>query len=1203
MAIIGRRQRVIRGVVLLGLAGWVLACGVDDGGTTEPPPPPPNRAPVTVGTIPPPTVTAGETVTFGVASYFNDPDGDALTYTVATSNAGIVSPTISGSTLTIAGVSAGTATVTVTARDPGGLTATQGTSVTVERANRAPLAVGTIPPSTVVVGETVTVTVSEYFSDPDGDALTYAAGSSDAAVASVSVSGSRVTVTGVAVGSATVTVTATDPGGLTAAQTFTVSVGTGNRAPNPVDTIPAQTVTIGDSVTVDASAYFSDPDGDALTYAAGSSDAAVASVSVSGSRVTVTGVAVGSATVTVTATDPGGLTAAQTFTVSVGTGNRAPNPVDTIPAQTVTIGDSVTVDASAYFSDPDGDALTYAAGSSDAAVASVSVSGSRVTVTGVAVGSATVTVTATDPGGLTAAQTFTVSVGTGNRAPNPVDTIPAQTVTIGDSVTVDASAYFSDPDGDALTYAAGSSDAAVASVSVSGSRVTVTGVAVGSATVTVTATDPGGLTAAQTFTVSVGTGNRAPNPVDTIPAQTVTIGDSVTVDASAYFSDPDGDALTYAAGSSDAAVASVSVSGSRVTVTGVAVGSATVTVTATDPGGLTAAQTFTVSVGTGNRAPNPVGTIPAHTINVGDSAAVDASAYFSDPDGDKLTYTAESSDAGVASVSVSGSSVTVTGVAAGSAAVTITATDPGNLVASQTFNASVGTNQDRAVLVTLYNATDGPNWRYSTNWLTDAPLDDWYGVDTDSSGRVIGLDLSGGYDFFFFGGVVQQGLKGPIPPEVGDLDKLQILDLAHNSLTGPIPTELTKLRALTHLYLNSNQLTGSIPAGLGELSNLKSLNLGGAPLEGLNRLTGSIPTALGRLKNLTYLNLSWNLLTGPIPTELASLQKLTYLILSGNLLTGPIPTELASLQKLTYLFLSTNGLTGSIPAALGNLDNLTRLSLAHNELSGQIPSELASLDNLTSLSLGFNKLDGPIPAELDGLRNLTFLSLWVNRLTGPIPARLGNLSNLKVLRLSSNPLTGTIPSELGNLAGLHTLELAGNNLTGPIPLELTELDSLETLHLGSNDLTGPLPPELGRLTQLTTLVLNDNRFSGELPVSLAGLALELFHYYNTSLCVPANDSFRTWLNSIRNHAGTGVDCVAPGILPPRTNRVRLTLAYRLPLEATNVTAASNLVGSGRNAARWTLSRQHGCYLRDPQHPGYRHLHGAGARRGRSTSLA
>jgi hypothetical protein len=35
-------------------------------------------------------------------------------------------------------------------------------------------------------------------------------------------------------------------------------------------------------------------------------------------------------------------------------------------------------------------------------------------------------------------------------------------------------------------------------------------------------------------------------------------------------------------------------------------------------------------------------------------------------------------------------------------------------------------NSDRDALVALFNATDGPNWKDNTNWLTDAPLGDWY---------------------------------------------------------------------------------------------------------------------------------------------------------------------------------------------------------------------------------------------------------------------------------------------------------------------------------------------------------------------------------------------------------------------------------------------------------------------------------------------
>ena len=50
---------------------------------------------------------------------------------------------------------------------------------------------------------------------------------------------------------------------------------------------------------------------------------------------------------------------------------------------------------------------------------------------------------------------------------------------------------------------------------------------------------------------------------------------------------------------------------------------------------------------------------------------------------------------------------------------------------------------DRDVLVALYNATDGPNWKQKTNWDTDAPLSDWYGVTANDQGRVVKLSLGG----------------------------------------------------------------------------------------------------------------------------------------------------------------------------------------------------------------------------------------------------------------------------------------------------------------------------------------------------------------------------------------------------------------------------------------------------------------------------
>ena len=86
-----------------------------------------------------------------------------------------------------------------------------------------------------------------------------------------------------------------------------------------------------------------------------------------------------------------------------------------------------------------------------------------------------------------------------------------------------------------------------------------------------------------------------PETVETMPAQAMVADQSVSLDLSRYFSDPDGDALAYAAIVSNVTVAAASVSGSILTLAGVAPGAAVVTVLASDPDGLSVTQSTQVT--------------------------------------------------------------------------------------------------------------------------------------------------------------------------------------------------------------------------------------------------------------------------------------------------------------------------------------------------------------------------------------------------------------------------------------------------------------------------------------------------------------------------------------------------------------------------------------------------------------------------------
>ena len=400
---------------------------------------------------------------------------------------------------------------------------------------------------------------------------------------------------------------------------------------------------------------------------------------------------------------------------------------------------------------------------------------------------------------------------------------------------------------------------------------------------------------------------------------------------------------------------------------------------------------------------------------------------------------------------------------------------------------------DRAALVALYNATNGDEWEHNAKWQTDAPLDEWHGVDTDAGGRVVRLDLH------------SNGLSGRIPVEIGSLSALTFLGLAANKLTGPLPLQLTELVNLDSLNLRDNELTGPVPAELARLSGLRLLRLG------------------------------YNLFEGRLPVELAGLSNLQVLDIKRNQLEGPIPPELGNLSKLEVIDLAGSGFSGPIPPELGNLGNLRVIILSHNRLDGPVPQSLGEADRLLTLMVNGNDLTGPMPTTMLGLANLTVLH-WEGRGDLCVPGTERFLTWLAPIEYSSGPVCGAEDVLVLNALYEATSEQSWTSSRGwsdpGLPIDrhgvITDTTGrVVSINLSGNGLVGVLPDALGRLDSLRVLRLSDNALVGALPPTLVNVSLRELSYDRTALCVPSDDDadgFSSWLRTLEVHEGSGAIC-------------------------------------------------------------------------------
>ncbi|KAK4482743.1 hypothetical protein RD792_009910 [Penstemon davidsonii] len=370
-----------------------------------------------------------------------------------------------------------------------------------------------------------------------------------------------------------------------------------------------------------------------------------------------------------------------------------------------------------------------------------------------------------------------------------------------------------------------------------------------------------------------------------------------------------------------------------------------------------------------------------------------------------------------------------------------------------------------------------------------------------SNGRVTQIQVQG------------LGLKGPLPQNFNQLDKLQNLGFQRNQFNGHLPS-FSGLSNLQFAYLDFNNFD-TIPSDFFHgLSSVRVLALDKNPFNQSSgwtipseladssqlvnfscsdcNIVGPIPDFFGKFSSLSSLRLSYNKLNGKLPSTFrdSMLQVLWLNDQDGGGMSGPIDV-IGTMVGLAQVRLHGNQFTGSIPDNIGDLTSLKEFNVNGNHLVGLIPQGLANLD-LNLLDLNNNMFMGPIPnfkasnvsynmnsfcqskpgdqcapevsALLDFLHDLYYPQRLDSSWTGNDPCQgpwwgitCDSRGHVSIVNLQRLGLNGTLSPSLVNLPGLREIHLEGNSLHGTLPTNLTELRFLRTINLSGNDFEPPLP--------------------------------------------------------------------------------------------------------------------------------------------------
>lgn len=262
---------------------------------------------------------------------------------------------------------------------------------------------------------------------------------------------------------------------------------------------------------------------------------------------------------------------------------------------------------------------------------------------------------------------------------------------------------------------------------------------------------------------------------------------------------------------------------------------------------------------------------------------------------------------------------------------------------------------ERDILIAFYKATNGDNWTNNTNWCSDRPLREWYGVNTDEEGYVIDI----------------------------------VLD--DNNLTGT--ARLSGLFRLINLYLSGNHFTA---VDFGSLPQLYDLRLE----RNEDIVTMDFPRSIGKELSL-YINSNPKL----TQVKVDGLSEITQLYLFENASLSSV-TGISNLASLELLYIQECPALTSMQVR--GLDKLRQLNMVNNENLASL--QVRDLPELVWLYCNHNALTSLAVSDFPKLEDLQCQN---NKLR---TFEMSDLPNVSYIDCSSNQLTSLVVADLPKLS-------------------------------------------------------------------------------------------------------------------------------------------------------------------------------------------